>query len=78
LGEELRVEPEVAEHGHRAEDGLDPGPVIGPEQRAADLDGVGAEADAIDVRLVADLAADLRLEVGLDVLGATLLEQGVS
>ena len=74
---EVRLDPEAAEQGDRAEGGLDAGDVVGPGDGAADLQGVAADADLVDVGEVAELAADLGEQVRLDVLGPPLVAQGV-
>ena len=65
------------QQGHRAEDGLNPVLVAGVEQGAADLDDVSPNPDSVDMGKLADMAADLRGQVGFQVLGPALLAERV-
>ena len=65
------------EYGNGAQRGHEPNLVFGPLKRTLDLDHVTASLDAVDMGEFADVTANLRSEIRLDIFGPSLLEQGV-
>ena len=65
------------EYRDRAQDGEQPVSILSFTQGASNLDHIAVGLDPVDVREIADMAANLGCEIRLQVFGASFLEQRV-
>ena len=73
VGLEVGFEPKAVEYWNRAEDCQQPIGVAGVLKGSAQIDRITSNLDAVDVRQITDVAADLRSQIGLDVFGPAFL-----
>ena len=77
IGGQRRLHAKVAKEGDRSDDRSDAIAIRGIQDRAADLDDVSPDPNAVDVGEVAEVAADLSGQISLDVLGAPFLPKRI-
>ena len=65
------------QHRDRPQDGEQPVAILPFAERAADVDHVAAGLNSVDMGKVADVTANLRGQVRLEVFGASFLEQRI-
>jgi hypothetical protein len=77
LGIELGLEPEPVEHRDRSKDGEQPFSILSFAQSSSNVDHVAMRRNLVDMSKVADVTANLGRQIGLEIFGPSLLEQGV-